>query len=119
MSGQVIKPCARCERERPHKARGLCYACYIAAWRRGELDCHPLRPDAPRYFRPNITPDDIDHAAVERIISGDWRLQCSPSDKAEVCRRWVRNGGSLRDLERLTGWATHRYYRIRDARKVA
>jgi hypothetical protein len=49
---------------------------------------------------------DADHSAVERILAGDWKLSCTPADKAAVIARWDRG---TNELERLTGWKIERY----------
>lgn len=112
-SSNRIVTCARCGRDRRHSARGLCATCYIWHLRDGSLDRFSVLKQTG-YRRPRVDPAQVDEAVVLRIIGGAWRMRCSPSEKAEVCRRWVRSGRSLRQLETLTGWATHRYYRIRD-----
>lgn len=55
--------------------------------------------------------DGIDPVTVDRILRGDYTLPSTPFEKAEVCRRWVANGGSLRQLGAETGWKVERYYR--------
>ena len=40
MSRPIIT-CARCHLDRPHRARGLCRACYLAARNNGTLDRYP------------------------------------------------------------------------------
>lgn len=53
--------------------------------------------------------DEPDPVVVERILAGDWRLTCTPAEKAAVCEEWARRGGSLTELGRLTGWNVWRY----------
>ncbi|WP_248581572.1 ParB/RepB/Spo0J family partition protein [Nocardioides sp. InS609-2] len=60
-----------------------------------------------------------DDSAVERILGGDWKAKCSPSDKAEVCRRWHAAGKSLNKLAALTGWRPSRYYVALESASVA
>lgn len=55
--------------------------------------------------------DGFDEVAVERILAGAWRLPSSPAERTEVCRRWAADGRSMNELGRLTGWATHRYWK--------
>lgn len=59
--------------------------------------------------------NDIDPVTVDRILGGDWRLPSTPAEKTEVCRRWVAQGGSLRQLGKVTGWKTERYYTMGEA----
>lgn len=60
-------------------------------------------------------PDDVDDVVVARVLGGDWRLPCTPAEKAEVARRFVEAGGTTNTLSRRTGWKVERYYRIGDA----
>ena len=65
--------------------------------------------------------DDYDEVVVTRILSGEWRLRCTPAEKREVARRFklIDPMGPLRGdewdrpnlayLERLTGWKPERY----------
>jgi hypothetical protein len=59
-----------------------------------------------------MSAEDVDEATVVRILSGDWRLGCTPADKAAVVARWA---GTLNDLGRLTGWKPERYVEARSA----
>lgn len=111
---RVIR-CARCDTIGQHKGRGLCTNCYWWHWKYGGLDRYPTRPVKGEYWRAKVNPEAVDPVIVERILGGDWRMKANPSEKAEVCRRWVRSGRSLRQLELLTGWASHRYYQLREA----
>lgn len=52
-----------------------------------------------------------DENLVERILGGDWKTSCSPSDKTEVARRWHAAGKSMAELEKLTGWRPSRYFK--------
>lgn len=52
------------------------------------------------------TPEPMDEVAVVRILNGDWRLSCSPAEKAGVVARWT---GTHNELARLTGWKVERY----------
>ncbi len=51
----------------------------------------------------STSPDTFDDVVVERILAGD-RLDATPTERAEVVRRWLNTGRPLADLERLTGW---------------
>lgn len=54
-----------------------------------------------------LWPDEpVDEVAVQRVLSGDWRLACTKADKFAVVARWP---GSLKELGRLTGWKVERY----------
>lgn len=59
----------------------------------------------------------IDTVTVDRILNGDYGLPSTPAEKAEVCRRWVANGGTTRQLAKATGWKIERYLRLRDLRE--
>lgn len=56
-----------------------------------------------------------DPAVIERILSGEWKLPATKPEREEVCRSWVAQGRSLRELEAITGWKVERYYRLNDA----
>lgn len=107
--------CGRSDRR--YHARGLCQACYMRHKRAGTLDTLKAKPRIPagKSWRASYDEEQVDHAVVERIINGDWSLQSGPSERIEVCTRWARSGRSLAELARLTGWAIHRYYRLKDA----
>lgn len=106
--------CLHCEQSKRHGGRGLCTTCYWWHWKHGELARFPeTAVRSADSWRAAFDPERVDHAAVERILGGDWRLKIyDPNTKVEVCRRWVSSGRSLRQLELLTGWATHRYFRV-------
>lgn len=59
----------------------------------------------------------IDHALIERVLAGEWSLgrMCSKAERVEIATRWHREGGSMQELERLTGWRPDRYYKTGDA----
>jgi hypothetical protein len=59
-----------------------------------------------RTSRFNPSTDAVDPVVVQRILAGDWRLACSPAEKASVIEQWA---GPLNELERLTGWNVRRY----------
>lgn len=54
----------------------------------------------------------FDRVTVQRIISGEWRLQSTRADRIEVLRVWT---GSIGELERLTGWNINRLRRQAEA----
>ena len=57
----------------------------------------------------------IDPVVIERVLAGDGTVPASRVERTVVCRRWVEDlGRPLVALESITGWATHRYYRIKD-----
>lgn len=58
----------------------------------------------------------VDEVAVQRVLSGDWRIPTSKAEKVEVVRRWRAQGLPLKQLQNRTGWKTERYY---DPREVA
>lgn len=66
--------------------------------------------------RPRADVDEHDEVVVERLLAGDLALAsyATPSERAEVCRRWFALGRSLQQLARETGWSTHRYYNSRE-----
>lgn len=55
-----------------------------------------------------IRATDPDPVVVNRILAGEWRMACTPAEKAAVVERW---DGSLNELGRLTGWRVSRYVR--------
>lgn len=84
----------------------------------------PAETPAPRY-QPHraetVRHEAYDEAVVVRVLNGDWRLPCTPADKAEVVARWTRRDPTVKTreaeydkpsysyLERLTGWKVDRY----------
>jgi hypothetical protein len=108
-----------CGREKTHHARGICNACYMRHKRAGTLGTlrRPSRNTGLSDWRLKKAPDPdkVDHAVVERVINGDWKLRARPSERTEICRRWVASERPLAELARLTGWAPHRYFTIRDS----
>lgn len=56
---------------------------------------------------------DVDPALVQRILDGDWPLatKATNAERREICRLWADAGRSIPDLETLTGWAAHRYWK--------
>lgn len=73
------------------------------AW--DDIDNDPTPPTVEK------APDELDHAVVQRILSGE-RIPSTPAEKAEAVRVWVASGRSIRDLEHITGWRATRYYRM-------
>lgn len=57
---------------------------------------------------------DVDPVIVRRILGGDWKHPANPAEKAEVCRRFIRNGGTAGQLARLTPWKVERYFKVSD-----
>ena len=88
------------------------------AWDEGTIDDPAAKPRGvrPNAARPHSTHDPV---AVERVLAGDLTVQTSITERAEVCRRWIKAGRSLKALEAMTGWKTHRYYRINEEQEVA
>lgn len=106
--------CHDCGQGRARYARGVCRVCYGKRAQAGTLYQLPaLGVGGRRALRRPIT--DHDDAVVERVLGGDWRLPATPSERAEVCERWVASGRSLYRLAQLTGWRPDRYYRHKDA----
>lgn len=55
---------------------------------------------------------DVDDVVVRRILDGEWKLKANPTERTEVCRRYVAAGGSTLLLSRLTGWKVERYFKV-------
>jgi len=72
-----IKPCARCEKERPVVSRGLCGSCYHTVKNQGKLDeLYPAKrrakkpaTDKPKQEAPAVAAVDVQRDGVE--VSGD------------------------------------------------
>lgn len=88
------------------------------AWDDDTIDDPAAAPqvDVTRGPRPST---DLDEGLVVDVLAGDWHLRTTVAEKQEVCRRWVRSGGSLNQLAQLTGWRVDRYYRIADQEAAA
>lgn len=71
------------------------------AW--DDIDDPTERPDLRDHGNRFV---DRDHAVVTRFLAGEHTLPTTVPERREIVARWP---GSLADLERLTGWATHRY----------
>lgn len=109
-----MSACTDCGAAQTWICRGLCRRCHRRHERDGTLDRHPpARPYYGGYGRR--IPWDVDEVVVERILNGDWRLFANPSERTEVCRRWVEAGRAMNELRRLTGWKTERYYKREEA----
>lgn len=54
----------------------------------------------------------IDHAAVERRLSGDRSVRLTPEEAGEVCRRAYRAGRSTNWIEEMTGLKAERYFKV-------
>lgn len=52
---------------------------------------------------------DFDDVAIERRMAGDRTVRLTKAEKVELVRRWQASGGSLNELERLTGFNVRRY----------
>lgn len=61
----------------------------------------------------------VDPVVVARILSGDWRLRCTPDEKRAVCERWLDAGRPLAELERRTGWRCNRYVHVGDRQEAS
>lgn len=61
----------------------------------------------------------IDHAAVERVLAGDYRIPTTPAERAVIVQRWVALGRTVNELERATGWRPSRYWSVTENRKGA
>lgn len=55
--------------------------------------------------------NEIDFAVVDRVLAGE-NLPTTSAERAEICRRWVASGGSLRRLEKRLGWKPDRYFQV-------
>lgn len=64
--------------------------------------------ERPRVRSVRTLRTDLDHAVVERVLAGD-TLPTTVAEKREITRRWEAQGRSLNELQRVTGWASHRY----------
>lgn len=85
-----------------------------AAWDQiDDPDATPQGVEQPPSTR--LDPTRLDPSIVERILAGEWRLDCSKTEKSEVARRFITAGGSSYQLRQLTRWKVERYYRIGDA----
>lgn len=77
------------------------------AWDEQSID----DPNAVPYSFTKEDADDADYdeVVVDRILSGDYRLPATRTERLEVIRRWERAGAwSLNELERRTGWNINR-----------
>lgn len=75
------------------------------AWDDSTIDDPAARPAV------DVIGGGVDPVAVERVMTGEWRLPTTPEEKSAVVRLWLdENRGSLRELEHLTGWNATRYY---------
>lgn len=74
------------------------------AW--DDIDDPDEQPRRGASRRP--TKADIDPIVVERVLAGD-RVPTTIAEKREITRRWLARGGSLNELERVTGWKSDRY----------
>lgn len=66
------------------------------------------------------TPADdtyIDHAAIERVLAGDYRIPTTPAERAVIVQRWVALGRTVNELERATGWRPSRYWSVAENTK--
>lgn len=69
--------------------------------------------------RGRVASVEVDEVAVLRALGGDFAVAKSPETRAEVCRRWVKRGGSLTELRERAGWKAERYYRMGDDEEAA
>lgn len=72
------------------------------AWDDIDLD------DAPSAPAPDED-DVIDPVVVDRILSGRAVPAANNAERREAVARWHALGRPLKELERITGWRTHRY----------
>jgi hypothetical protein len=79
------------------------------AWDEGTLDDPTAKP-----VGRSARAQGGDHAVVERVLAGEYRLPATKAEREEVAGRWHAAGRSLAELERLTGWNVARYFRITD-----
>lgn len=50
-----------------------------------------------------------DPVVIARILNGEWHLPATPTERIEVIRAWVEDGGAVNQLARQTGWKVERY----------
>lgn len=100
---------------------------WVTAFAWDDID-DPAEVPAGAYKARNPSSNNLgeppDAATVTRILGGEWRLPCSPADKAAVVARWTRRDPTMTSrgvhenewdqpsyayLERLTGWKVERY----------
>lgn len=78
------------------------------AWDDEQLDAQTMPP--------HVTPEDaepyLDHAAIERRMSGEKAVRLTQPEKAELVRRMVARGVAKVDIERRTGVNPHREYTL-------
>lgn len=80
----------------------------------------PLAWDDNTIDDPNAVPhidaprdrDYVDEVSVRRLLNGE-RVDCTPAEREEVIRRWLADGRSVNELDRLTGWNVRRMLRLR------
>lgn len=90
-----------------HRARAAGYQPPLA-WDDDTIDDPKASPSQPRTRQIRR---QVDHAVVERVLAGEYQLPTTKAEKREVARRWYRNGGSLEELMRRTGWKADRYFK--------
>lgn len=87
------------------------------AWDDEQLDDPAHRPSLEHKA---LTHDDqLDEAAIYRRMHGDKSVRLSKADTAELVRRWVAAGRSLRDCELTTGIKPDRFYRLKDQEQAS
>lgn len=60
------------------------------------------RLDSPK------SPNDVDHAVVERVLAGE-KLPTTRAEKFEITRRWKATGRPVKQLNDMYGWPHGRY----------
>ena len=87
------QPCANTWCSRPRRSKGYCEACYQRAWRSGD----PAR--ATTLHTPySVTRNDIDEAAVQRIVDGDPPDHTTVGEREEAVRRLHAYGLNDREI---------------------
>jgi DNA-binding NarL/FixJ family response regulator len=98
---------ATCHPHRPHKARGLCGACYRRAQLRGTVASHPLNTDRP------ASDPYVDPIAVDLACAGERPPGLTVEERAAVVDRLTARGRSARQIAKLLGCAQRTVTRYR------
>lgn len=82
------------------------------AW--DDIDDPNEQPD-PGYRHPNRRLDrdpEPDPAVINRFLNGDHTLTPNIAERMEIIRQWIRNDGTIWQLEHATGWNIARDIRL-------
>lgn len=58
--------------------------------------------------------NDLDPVVVQRFFEGDWNIRSTKAERFAITNRWTGRGGTLGELERITGWKVDRYVTRQD-----